>query len=458
MNQALWIISLLYGIMGILYAFIGIRRIVRRNEIEIFDFVRLMYAFTYGFIPCLIYGQESSGQRNLYFFDYSSSGIQNIVAMLCLSVAAYGILNLAYFSVPKNNRMPQKEVNVSDVDEENTSGNLITMGFIALLIGGVSLFLWTRAYGSLSNFILNAARIRSGNGTVYNKFAFMKHFTRILPISLYALLSGICIGKPKKVKKVGLLILLSISLVANYLYFMASDSRVTILFTGIAVVAIMLRHRKERNISRYLILAGIVSFILLELTMLADVYTSYVKYGKWISNTDGLISNLTKEFRFILSSDMKVMKAWSEGSLHRKIFDDLINAIVSWIPERFVPFEIPETVWRYNTNIYHTGGSGTSPSALVSTGIYEIGLLGALIHPFILGLVTGYTDSRIKRGETAQYGDVYYGVCVGLFIEMVSHNQISTFVGSLFPAFLFFVLTKLFSTVTIGGRRILKGS
>ena len=101
MNQALWIISLLYGIMGILYAFIGIRRIVRRNEIEIFDFVRLMYAFTYGFIPCLIYGQESSGQRNLYFFDYSSSGIQNIVAMLCLSVAAYGILNLAYFSVPK---------------------------------------------------------------------------------------------------------------------------------------------------------------------------------------------------------------------------------------------------------------------------------------------------------------------------------------------------------------------
>jgi hypothetical protein len=192
--------------------------------------------------------------------------------------------------------------------------------------------------------------------------------------------------------------------------------------------------------------------------MLADVYTSYVKYGKWISNTDGLISNLTKEFRFILSSDMKVMKAWSEGSLHRKIFDDLINAIVSWIPERFVPFEIPETVWRYNTNIYHTGGSGTSPSALVSTGIYEIGLLGALIHPFILGLVTGYTDSRIKRGEAAQYGDVYYGVCVGLFIQMVSHNQISTFVGSLFPAFLFFVLTKLFSTVTIGGRRILKGS
>ncbi len=38
MNQVLWIVSLLYGIMGILYAFIGIRRIVRRNEIEIFDF------------------------------------------------------------------------------------------------------------------------------------------------------------------------------------------------------------------------------------------------------------------------------------------------------------------------------------------------------------------------------------------------------------------------------------
>lgn len=91
MNQALWIISLLYGIMGILYAFIGIRRIVRRNEIEIFDFVRLMYAFTYGFIPCLIYGQESSGQRNLYFLI-----IQAVAYKTLLRCSVCRLLHMEY--------------------------------------------------------------------------------------------------------------------------------------------------------------------------------------------------------------------------------------------------------------------------------------------------------------------------------------------------------------------------
>ena len=193
MNQALWVISLLYGVMGILYAFIGIRRIVRRNEIEIFDFVRLMYAFVYGVIPCLIYGQESSGQRNLYFFDYSAEGIQNIAVMLCLSIVAYGLLNLAYFSVPKNQNGPMDDQVMRMDDKPLISRNLIIMGLISLLIGGVSLFLWTKAYGSLSKFIENASMIRSGKGKVHNSFAFMKQFVRILPLSLYAFLSAYCI-------------------------------------------------------------------------------------------------------------------------------------------------------------------------------------------------------------------------------------------------------------------------
>lgn len=455
MNQALWVISSLYGVMGILYAFIGIRRIVRRNEIEIFDFVRLMYAFVYGVIPCLIYGQESSGQRNLYFFDYSAEGIQNIAVMLCLSIVAYGLLNLAYFSVPKNQNGPMDDQVMRMDDKPLISRNLIIMGLISLLIGGVSLFLWTKAYGSLSKFIENASMIRSGKGKVHNSFAFMKQFVRILPLSLYAFLSAYCIEKPRKWKRLELLILIGISIVANYLYFMASDSRVTILFTGLAMVAIMLKHRKGNNISRYLLLAGIISFVLLESTMLADTFTRYIRYGVWVENTDGLISNLTREFRFILSADMKVMKAWSEGILHKKIFDDLLNALTSWIPERFVPFEIPETIWRYNTAIYPTSGSGTSPSALVSTGIYEIGILGAFVQPFILGLATAYADKKMKNSNARIYGDVYYGVCVGVFIQMVSHNQISTFVGSLFPAFLFFVLTKILSKVSFRGKTVL---
>ena len=91
--------------------------------------------------------------------------------------------------------------------------------------------------------------------------------------------------------------------------------------------------------------------------------------------------------------------------------------------------------------MYGTYTGATSPSSLVSTCIYEFGLIGVLIYPLFFGLLIGFTEKFLwsKRSET--YADVYYGVLAGLFVQMVSHNQISSFVLALFPAFLFFLIS-----------------
>ena len=441
MANHLFLISVLYAFSGIGYFAIAIKGVIKRNELRIFDFVRLMYSFVYGLIPSLLYWKESTGERNLYFYDYSLNGLTRIYLMWFLSIAAYGFLNLAYWSVRKNIKTDISNVLVNPANVQEISRRLFICGIVTLIVGFVCLFLWTSAYSSLSNFILNASRIRSGKGKIYNRFAFVKQFVKILPLSIYALLSAFLYERPKGLRKIVYIVLIALSLVGNYYYFIASDARVTIIFTGLAVLSISLRHRKKSSIIGYLTIAAVIGFVLLEATMLADAFTYYVRYGEWKSVNSGFINNLTKEFRFILSSDMRVAKAWISGDLKIQIGNDLINSLTSWIPDRFLPFSVPDTLWRYNTKMYGEFTGATSPTSLLSTSIYEFGLIGVIIFPLCFGFVIGYIEKLLWSNRTVVYADVYYGLLVGLSVQMVSHNQISTFVVSLFPAFLFWLVS-----------------
>ncbi len=446
----LFLISFLYAVCGIAYLFIAVRGIIKRNELRIFDLVRLMYSLVYGFIPFILYLQESNGQRNLYFYDYSRPGIGRIYLMWFLSIVAYGLMNLAYWSVKQKPVTAKSETSLDEADVKHYGNKLILCGIIALVIGWISLFVWTRAYGSLQYFISQAARIRSGKGTVYNPFAFVKQFLSILQLSLYSLFSGYLLERPKGFKRILYFALIALSLIGNYLYFMASDSRITIIFIGLAALIIGLRHRRKEKVSRYLVFAGISCFVLLNVTMLADTFTNFIRYGVWSAPSGGFVGNLTKEFRFIVSSDMRAIKAWITGDLQIQIGNDLISALTSWIPERFLPFEVPDTLWRYNTGLYSRQSTGTNPTSLVATSVYELGLIGTIIFPLMFGFFTAFIEKILRRNSTVVYSDVYFGFFAGMFVKMVSHNQMSTFVVSLFPAFLFWLVTK---AIDFGDRR-----
>lgn len=438
----LFFISILYAFSGIVFFGIAIRGILKRNELRIFDLVRLMYSFIYGIIPFLLFFQESLGERNLSFYDYSQYGLYRLYIIWFLSIVAYSVMTLAYMSIRKKNQADISNITIDLTDHSDIAVRLFACGIVSLLIGFVSLFLWTAAYGSLAEFVRNAQRIRSGKGLIYNRFAFVKQFVRILPLSMYSLLSAFLFERPRGFKKIIYIALLALSFTGNYYYFIASDARVTIIFTGLAVLSISLRHRKRINIGGYLVIAAAIGFVLLEATMLADSFTHYVRYGEWRTVNAGFLDNLTKEFRFSLSSEMKAFKAWLAGDLKIQFFNDLINSVTGWVPDRFLPFKVPDTLWRYNTNMYGVYTGATSPTSLVATSIYEFGLAGVLLFPLGFGLVVGFIEKLLWSNRNVVYADVYYGVLVGISIQMVSHNQMSTFVVSLFPAFLFWLVSK----------------
>ena len=436
-NGILMALSVCYFILGVLYFTISIRRILRFATIGLFDGVRLMYSFVCGFVPALIYFFESSGERNLRYYDYSPSGLLRLFLLLLINVACFSLLNLAYFSIKKE-KIEWRRFD----DTPGNADDLFTCSIIATAIGGVSLILWTAAYGSVQNFILNAARIRSGRGELYNRFAFMKQFTRILPLSLFGFISYWYRVRPQGLRKIKCMLLLFLSVFLNYIYLLASDSRMSIALTGLGVVLILLRHRRKQRIKGYIITYGSVVLMILFVTMSADTLTRFYRTGVWMTREMGFFRMVLSEFRFTQSAEMMAMRMLMNGKLTIKLFDDLLIALTSWIPERFLPFDLPLSTWSYNTvNIAGTLGNGTSPCDIIATGIYEMGVLGIILWPFLYGRLVGSIEKLIARAGSSPYQDVYYGIFAVICSQQVCYSHLYSFTVNCFPVFLFWLIT-----------------
>lgn len=441
----LFILAFLYAAAGTSYLVGTIKNILACNEIKIIHGVRLMYAFVYGYLPFLIFYKESSGERNLAYYDYSPNGLFNLYFMFLFSVLAYMVLLFLHSAVCKSRSSANSFRNVQEMDQVlRDDRHVLTCGVIALFIGVAGLLLWTRAYGSIYNFILNASAIRSGNGKISNSFAFMKYVTKVVEMAVYALLAALIVNKPTGMRRWAYVFLLLLSIAGTVVYLLASDGRTIIAMSCVAVIAVLLKHRKSKRIEKYLIIAAAVAAVALMLTITADTFTRYFRTGVWTTQNSGVVDSIINEFKFIYSAQSYVINHAMSGTLEFKFLDDALIAITRWIPSRFIPFNLPDTVWAYNTtNIYGASASGTSPTDLLSTGIYYFGIPGVIIWPAAFGAIIGFIDNKLSSEQNSYFVDPYYALLLGVCIHEVSHNQISSFVLSLFPAFLYFLISYL---------------
>ena len=437
--MGLFVLSILYFFTFLVYVFVGTRRIIKRNRIELFDCITLMCSLTYGLIPAITFYYESEGERNLIFYDYSTQGIQHLYLMFFLSV-------FTFFAIQLVGRGVRKTQFIDSYNAENQSVyhvNLLGCGVLALIVGFICLFLWTRAYGTLQNFILNAPRIRSGAGKIYNKFAFMKQFVKILLIALYSFVSALLRDKPQGIKKIGYWLLIIISGFGAFIYLLASDSRSSIAFSGVAIVLISVVY-KSGKISRMLVKIGIIMIVILVVAILGETVADYIRYGVWIGSTDDWIHRFINEFSYITSSQGRAISCWMERGIEYKALDDWLISATSWIPDRFLPFSLPDTVWTYNTQLINTGMKyGTTPADPMATGIYKFGLCGAIIQPVVLCIIVAKCDNLLDKMKKRGDYDVFYGALAVTFIQCFRAYQMSSLMEMIFPIFLFFIIEKI---------------
>lgn len=435
----LYLLSAFYGIMFLVYLIYTIKDVLEKKQFKIIDFVRFMYTFVYGFFPMILFFRESQGERNLYFYDYSSSGIENLYILCFFSIVIFILMNLSY------NTVRNREIRLKYNETDKSYSIFFVCGVGCLLIGFAGIVLWSSAYGSIDDFILQANLIRSGRSRIYNPLAFMQHFAHLVEVALFVFVALWTKDKEKGlVKRFIYILFLLLSAYGCYIFLLMTDSRIQITFVCLGILMIV--KRSFSNIKRALLLFGVIMFIVLLLTMSADTFTSYVRYGDWVVTDENFLDSLIKEFRFTQSSQMMVLRLWFNKTLEFKFLDDLILTATSWIPSRFIPFELPLNIWHYNTlNVSGILGRGTTPSDLLASSIYEFGILGVIVNPIIFGFLIALADNTISFATLQE--DVYGAVFVGMFMHKVSHFSYESFMWSLFPLFMFFILYYTIYTI-----------
>ena len=151
---------------------------------------------------------------------------------------------------------------------------------------------------------------------------------------------------------------------------------------------------------------------------------AYIKGKSLTISYLNLFDILEKEFGFIFKTQNFVIH--NIFNLKFYLLHDILLSFVSWIPTRMIPFAIPESIWGYNTILIASGFSGgTIPTDLVSGSIYEIGLLGVLIIPFVLGCMIKKADKMFCSTEYNSISSVFKFSIATIAINCVSHFRLT---------------------------------
>lgn len=119
--------------------------------------------------------------------DYSRSGINALTLACLLACVGYVFITLGYKNRHKFT-VGKRKINTSVNNRFRLEYDSILRysAIVILFISVFSLFMWTKAYGGIFQFIMQANAIRSGYTNINNSYGFFKHFASSIVIPSYA--------------------------------------------------------------------------------------------------------------------------------------------------------------------------------------------------------------------------------------------------------------------------------
>ena len=427
-------IDLIWGLLILVYQ---IRSVIREGRIRIFHFSNLMFAFVYGFLPSIILCRTSLNISTTKI-DASPRGIAYLSLATLLSIIVHFCLNIAY----KGTRAKRKLTQVRD-------DTALTSGLVMLVLGWISLFLWTRADGGIMNFISHADGIRAGYYHLNNPFAFLEHVTRILMFAGTLVFSAWMQQKDIK-GKVKMFIPALAGIIGGFLFISAWDSRTAFGFFVLMNILVHIEYRisiKKRLIKAEIIKLAVILVGVLLLMVASQSIMNAFRNKAYVSigSSMNLFDIVEKEFGYIIRTQQAVIGDFLTGTkINLQFGNDLINAITAWIPSRFIPFDVPPSLWQYNTLL--VSGSlthGTVPSDLMSSSMSDLWVLGIIIIPLFYGSLIKRIDVLLCSNNYCLYNSVLKCVFCTVATQQISHFSIATIVSGSFYIVLGHIVTIL---------------
>lgn len=447
MNIDLFLLCFSYGLISVIFL-LDIINILRKSKyISMYLICKIMFFIIDGMVPLILhikyYLDRTLDDWNIYL-DYSKEGINALMVTSLLSLLGYIFITLGYRNkykivVGKNNT--EKYKNISG--KKSSLKFLRYIAIITLIISVVALFMWTKAYGGVIRFIIQANAIRSGNTDIINSYSFFKYFTRMILIPSYSFFVINIFSKKRKTLDI---MLLFISVIFSVCFLLASDGRMTAGFYFITYAIVYMQCRRKtlgkRMETKTIIKIGIAVLIVLLFMLKMDDLTFYIRNGFWDGKTaqksHNLISSFIYELSFVVVSEqMAVMKS---GEIGLQILNDIGYGFFAWLPSSLIPSIFPR-LWTLNTNL--SGAiSGELPCGIIAQGYYDLNILGVVIFPYMYGRIIKKIDALDVE---TPYDIIIYSLLFYSIVRIVSYGMIYDFVQGIFNVFVFVIFYHVFS-------------
>lgn len=428
------ILSILYGVLFVLYIAYEFIYMINNKKIGMISIVRALYSFVNGLLPSIIYFRYGIGDTNtISYIGEISTG--NVAIMLIFSIIGYMSLTLGYnIKIVKKNKPVVTDGNRAiHIDDKK----IILLATGLMVIGYISLLIWTSSHGGITSFMKNAALIRSGYSEIYNKYAFFKHFAKFLNFSFLIIGTYFLFDltdKSKRKKSFKLFILTGVSFFGAFLFLLASDSRGNF---GATILVMMLSTlilngiRKKRKIGKQIFFILFAAYIGFMVTYMGSEIANYFRYENYsINNNDKNFINLViNEFAFVIRSQNKAIEVIFTPEYNWKLFDDISGSIISWLPTRLKPYTEPQTLWEYNTLLIKgTTNTGTQPTDLLTASLYLFHIIGPFLLPNLLGQVVRITEKKINLIDSQYFQIIIKCFLAYKFGMFASHYMLRSIV------------------------------
>lgn len=441
------LLAALSGVFGLYCIGREVRAIVRAKQIRISNLFLIMYGLTYGVILSLIlilYDANIYKIRGYFLrFDYTDNGISYAAWWFFAAVIgyfAYRFASVLRFGGKTHSKSPLRQT----VDNALLLERLQYTSIICLLIGVVCFWLWVNGWGGYTNLFLNAAEIRNGTYEFRNPVAFFAK-----PAQIVATVSMTSLYLIKQKKHVGLnAVLFLISFVISLMYYMAKDGRM-VMAMYLLIVLFMWDgtfEKQEKMGKKFArLMLAFVLFVLIVLNM--DQLTFFLRNDTALKTDDvPMWQSVLDELGYIyVAGQTSVEHCMTQGS-PLLIGHEIGLSLFAWLPSSFTPDGLID-VWNYNT--YLIGGRDATaqfPSDLISTSLYDLGLLGPALLPGFWGALLNKFD-RIKNSSDSPLMVVlYYSMSMAL-IRVVNYSMFSATIASAFHIFVAAVVFWLISRI-----------
>ena len=234
-----------------------------------------------------------------------------------------------------------------------------------------------------------------------------------------------------------MVLIFAISFGISLSYYLVKDGRM-IMAMYLLIVLFMWNDmfEKQTNITKKLVKLGFafVIFVLVVLNM--DQLTYLLRYGTTYvaNNSEPAVQSIMDELAYVFVAGQTSVKQFlTEGSPFL-IGHDIASGLFAWVPSALTPDGLIN-IWSYNTQLV-AGGNALAqyPSDLISTSIYDLGLLGPILLPAVWGAIISKLD-RMKRADSSPILIVvYYGMSMTL-IRGINYSMISSTISSVFHIF-----------------------